>query len=158
MPTVIRRTGQCTDATTGTYPDTQPAGRAQQAVNDGIGGVRLGKHPPVGFGFQPDAPPLEPTDSGGCIEVRKQRLQGLFTPRVMLHQLLVVEAGVGHVAAAPARYADFIEHRAVFLQDGNGGPRKGFGGCDSPEETGRSPTNNDNAQRRHAHLTGIGGW
>jgi hypothetical protein len=61
-----------------------------------------------------------------------------------------IEAGMGHIATAPAGNADFAQKMSALFQDGDIGPGPGFGARDGRKKSGRAPARHHDASRSHA--------
>src|SRR5262245_19013079 len=91
------------DAMVCEYVHTGRSRGVAQAIDDRRGAIGRGEDPPVGFGFEFHAPPLEPFDRVPGVETSQRTDQRALASRVLLRKIANVETGMGDVAATASR-------------------------------------------------------
>ena len=121
------------------------SGFAKEAVHDGLGRVRGGKHAPVVLRFEGDAPGLKPCDRVGRLKRAEALFQLLAAARVVLGQGRGGEAVVGDVAASATGDFDLGQEFGRLLEKHNLGRRMVLSGRQRGEKSRSTSAN-------HRHL------
>ncbi len=132
------------DSCAGASADSGGFGGSREAIDDGLGGIRGGEHPAVGFGLETGSMALEPCDGVFGPEVVKGTEEGFFASRVVFYEWLGLEAVVGDVAAATSGNFNFLENLASFFEEEDFCTGAGGFCCgDCSEVSGSAAADND---------------
>lgn len=122
---------------------------AEEALDDGLRGVRVREHAAVGLGFESHAAMLEPPHGVLGGEGAERGEEGLAAARVMRDEGLGVETRMGYVASPASGDADLGEAGGAAFEHDDPGSGGGLGTGDRSEDPGRAPADDEDGAAGH---------